>query len=234
MSSMTDTTAVRDWTDADSRDMHEKLTIFETPPLEPPPSPAQLADTDLSAEFERFDCSALLRSHPESEVREAITELVRAIAPGVTVTPLFAQRVKGGMSLLHVWFGPHFPLWRHSHPGLGDCLYYVISGQAIMGSRVLGAGDGLFVPNGLPYKYRAGPEGVEVLEFRPGGGTEGAPAIKIEETSLDEIYRQTAVAKEHHHEWVAPTTIASSPLTAHLGALVAMHEGSVGRLSGVR
>jgi quercetin dioxygenase-like cupin family protein len=63
-----------------------------------------------------------------------------------------------------VWFKANFPVPRHSHSG--DCLYYVISGSAIMGSRTLRAGDSFFVPSGAPYQYTAGPEGVEVLEIR--------------------------------------------------------------------
>lgn len=70
----------------------------------------------------------------------------------------------GGTSLVHVWFKANFPLPRHSHSG--DCLYYIISGSAVMGSRTLRAGDSFFVPSDAPYQYTAGPEGVEVLEIR--------------------------------------------------------------------
>lgn len=189
-----------------------KLTIFHAT-IAPALTPEEVADRDLSSEVDRFDYSPLLESHSEDEVRDGLAEWIRAVAPGVTITTLFAQRGMRGASLLHVWFGPHFPLYRHSHPGLGDCLYYVVSGQAILGSQVLEAGDGFFVPSGMAYKYRAGPEGVEVLEFRVGNGTEGAPAIKVDETSLEELNRLTAVAKEHQHEWVPPTAITERPLT---------------------
>lgn len=73
---------------------------------------------------------------------------------------------EGGFSLVHVWFKPNFPLPRHSHNA--DCMYYVISGQVSMGSQVLEAGDSFFVPEGAPYLYSAGPDGVEVLEIRRG------------------------------------------------------------------
>jgi len=75
-------------------------------------------------------------------------------------------RDAGGFSLLHAWFKANFPLPRHTHNA--DCMYYVISGSAVMGSQVLRAGDSFFVPAGAPYQYSAGPEGVEVLEVRHG------------------------------------------------------------------
>jgi quercetin dioxygenase-like cupin family protein len=70
----------------------------------------------------------------------------------------------GAPSLVHVWFKPNYPLPRHTHDV--DCLYYVVSGTAVMGNQVLTAGDGFFVPADAPYQYTAGPDGVEVLEFR--------------------------------------------------------------------
>lgn len=73
---------------------------------------------------------------------------------------------EGGFSLLHVWFKANYPLPRHSHDS--DCMYYVISGVAIMGNQTLRAGDSFFVPADAPYVYTAGPDGVEVLEVRHG------------------------------------------------------------------
>jgi hypothetical protein len=70
----------------------------------------------------------------------------------------------GGLSLVSVRFGPNYDLPRHSHTG--DCLYYVVSGEAHLGNRTVGPGEGFFVPSDAPYGYIAGPEGVEVLEFR--------------------------------------------------------------------
>jgi quercetin dioxygenase-like cupin family protein len=71
-------------------------------------------------------------------------------------------RDAGGFTLVHVWFKPNFPLPRHSHNA--DCMYYVISGSAVMGARTLRAGDSFFVPADAPYRYTAGPEGIEILE----------------------------------------------------------------------
>ena len=69
-----------------------------------------------------------------------------------------------GFSLTHVWFKKDYPLPLHSHSA--DCLYYVIAGSARLGTEELGPGDSFFVPANTPYTYHAGPEGVEVLEFR--------------------------------------------------------------------
>lgn len=69
-----------------------------------------------------------------------------------------------GFSLVYAWFRSGFQLPVHSHNA--DCLYYIISGEAIMGNRTLKAGDGFFVPKDVFYSYTAGPEGIEILEFR--------------------------------------------------------------------
>ena len=86
------------------------------------------------------------------------------LADGAKVTVLFKGDGADGMSLVHAWFGPGYRLPRHSHSA--DCLYYVISGEAILGSQSVKAGSGFFVPKDGLYGYRAGPEGVEILEFR--------------------------------------------------------------------
>lgn len=69
-----------------------------------------------------------------------------------------------GFSLSKVWFKSGFPLPLHSHTS--DCLYYILAGSLKFGEEVLGPGDGFFVGSDVPYTYTAGPEGVEVLEFR--------------------------------------------------------------------
>jgi hypothetical protein len=87
------------------------------------------------------------------------------LAEGQVVKVLFRQpEEEGGFSLVYAWFKPYFMLPRHSHSA--DCLYYLLSGTASLGSQQLAAGDGFFVPSGAPYQYTAGPKGVEVLEYR--------------------------------------------------------------------
>jgi hypothetical protein len=71
------------------------------------------------------------------------------------------------LSLLWLKLGSNYQLPRHSHTG--DCLYYVVAGQVLLGNRTVGTGEGLFVPSDAPYSYTAGPDGAEVLEFRGTG-----------------------------------------------------------------
>jgi hypothetical protein len=116
-----------------------------------------------------------------------------AIAAGImtypTFTPLEAERMKiiagdgeasgaetrllfnvPGFSLVHVWFKKHYPLPLHSHDA--DCLYYIIAGSLEIGAQTLGPRDGFFVGAGVPYAYKPGPEGVELLEFRHATGVD--------------------------------------------------------------
>jgi mannose-6-phosphate isomerase-like protein (cupin superfamily) len=99
-----------------------------------------------------------------SAVSEEVTSLLTS-TKGFAIKLLVEQSdEEGGFSLLHVWFKSNAPVIRHHHND--DCMYYVISGEAVMGSRRLRAGDSFFVPGGVDYQYRAGPDGVEVLEIR--------------------------------------------------------------------
>lgn len=72
-----------------------------------------------------------------------------------------------GFSLTHVWFKAGYPLPLHSHDA--DCLYYVIAGSLRLGTEELGPRDSFFIPADVPYAYKPGPDGVEVLEFRHKG-----------------------------------------------------------------
>lgn len=69
-----------------------------------------------------------------------------------------------GFSLTHAWLKKDYPLPLHTHDS--DCLYYIVAGSLKMGTEELGPRDTFFVPAGVPYSYRPGSEGVEVLEFR--------------------------------------------------------------------
>ena len=69
-----------------------------------------------------------------------------------------------------------------------------------MGNQVVAAGDGFFVPAGAPYAYTAGPDGVEVLEFR----ATSQFAIRVTETPAR--WAQLAqLARAHREEWAAQT-----------------------------
>jgi quercetin dioxygenase-like cupin family protein len=181
-----------------------KLEIFEGVKIDPPPTPEQAERMDVSRAAGAIDYSRLLESCDEADVRDAVTDMVRAILPGSKVTSLFQGAGPGAMSLVHVWFGAGMDLVRHAHPAEGDCLYYILAGELTMGSRVLRAGDGFLVPNGSPYAYRAGPDGVEVLEFRAGGGIEGAPAFELHEKSVASLKRIATSARANQDRWHAP------------------------------
>jgi quercetin dioxygenase-like cupin family protein len=86
------------------------------------------------------------------------------LAASGPVDVLFRGDGPSGFSLVRARFNPGYRLPRHSHSA--DCLYYVVAGRAVMGSQVLHPGDGFFVAADAPYAYEAGPDGVEVLEFR--------------------------------------------------------------------
>jgi quercetin dioxygenase-like cupin family protein len=112
---------------------------------------------------------------PEMMPREGIDDSVLAgfailaeagAAEGVgeQTRVLFREAGEDGMSLVYAWFKSGYVLPFHSHDS--DCLYYVLGGELRMGSHVLRKGDGMFIPRDQAYGYEAGPEGVEVLEFR--------------------------------------------------------------------
>ena len=100
---------------------------------------------------------------PMSAATEAgIGKVLEAgINDGAVVKVLFSTP---GFSLTYAWFKPHFPLARHSHDT--DCLYYVVSGGLKLGTEVLQAGDGFFLPKDVPYTYAILEAGLEILEFR--------------------------------------------------------------------
>ena len=117
------------------------------------------------------------------EVRAGLARLAEAgvvAGKGEKNLLLFGTPGEAGPSLVHIWFKSGYVLPPHSHDG--DCLYYVLAGSLRIGKDWLGKGDGLFVPADCAYAYEAGPEGVELLEFRNAtrfnislmGGREGA------------------------------------------------------------
>lgn len=95
---------------------------------------------------------------------EKITGTGADVTQGETVRCLFSEPGENGLSLCRAWFKSGFILPRHSHSA--DCMYYITGGQLQLGRKVLKKGDGFFVPADVVYSYEAGPEGVEVLEFR--------------------------------------------------------------------
>lgn len=181
--------------------------IWDSPPIKQP-FPSEKVNVDKAPNG--FEYSQLAAVLGEDLARQKVGEMVQAFSSGASTTPLFAQRTENGMSLYHVWFGANFPLFRHSHPAYGDCLYYVVAGEVLLGNRRLKAGAGFFVPNGQPYKYRAGPAGVELLEFRAGGGDADAPGMKLDERSLASMQKIIDTANHERPNWVAPDHIGDT------------------------
>ena len=180
------------------------FTINENPAITTPIPSAKIKEEHAAR---LFDYSSLAEKYGEEAAREKTIELVKGFTDGTSSTLLFSQGGANGMSLAHVWFGANFPLFRHSHPALGDCLYYVIAGEITMGKRQLGPGSTFFIPNGQPYKYTAGPAGVELLEFRAGGGVKGAPFMTLDELSLDAVDRLIESYRKNHATWQQPKKI---------------------------
>jgi hypothetical protein len=118
------------------------------------------------------------------------------VLDGSVITQLFRHAGEDGFSLVHVWFKANYHLPRHSHNV--DCLYYIVGGQVIMGSQVLGVGDGFYIPGDQVYGYRAGPDGAEVLEFRH------ATSFDIKVDEKPEVFDRIAeTVKENRAQWAA-------------------------------
>ena len=117
----------------------------------------RMADAPLMA-----DAGVMHSLTTEPDATEQLVEWIGS--GGQIVKVLFGDPEGGGMSLVWSWFGRGFTLPRHSHSG--DCLYFVHRGEVHLGNTVLSAGDGFFVPSDATYAYAAGPDGVEILEFR--------------------------------------------------------------------
>jgi quercetin dioxygenase-like cupin family protein len=141
----------------------------------------------------------------QMEIDPAVGEAVdlRLLNAGQHVTVLFKGEGPDGFSLVHARFEPGYRLPRHSHSA--DCLYYVVSGEAHMGSRVLKPGDGFFILAEAPYAYTAGPDGVEVLEFRHATTFD----IKIRDKTLEHWKPVIDAIKAHGETW-APAPVGAA------------------------
>lgn len=80
---------------------------------------------------------------------------------GAAALTLFAMPT---LSVSYAHFKSGYPLPLHSHDA--DCYYLVIAGSMRLGSEVLGKGDGVLIPAGVPYTVHPGDAGVEFLEMR--------------------------------------------------------------------
>jgi hypothetical protein len=181
-----------------------QMRIFHNPQLDPPPSPASLPPEQFEAILATFSADHLIDDdHSPEDVKQALDAMVRVGFTGGAGTRLFEQDGGRGMSVFHIWWGPDVQLWRHSHPGMGDCLYLIIAGEARMGNHVLRPGDGFWVTDDMPYRYTAGPNGVELLEIRPGGGS-GQLVNLVQEPSIAAIEAITERARSLQPKWANP------------------------------
>jgi mannose-6-phosphate isomerase-like protein (cupin superfamily) len=118
----------------------------------------------------RYEDAKGLEAHPGALDVEPLPEnlvplQMKAIEAGLRDGQQIKYLVKmPGYSITHVWFKHDFPLPLHSHNS--DCMYYIVAGTIRLGTETLGPRDSFFVPCDVPYTYRPGPEGVELLEFR--------------------------------------------------------------------
>jgi mannose-6-phosphate isomerase-like protein (cupin superfamily) len=104
-----------------------------------------------------------------------------------------------GFSLTHVWFKEGYALPLHSHDC--ECLYYIIAGSLKLGTEELGPRDSFFIPTNVPYTYKPGPEGVELLEIRH------ANAFNFVNLAKGEAFWEKAVEQtaQHRDGWKTAT-----------------------------
>ncbi len=94
--------------------------------------------------------------------REGMTRTIEAGSSGGEEVTVLVNIP--GFSVVNVWFKHGYPLPLHSHSA--DCLYYIVAGSLKLGTEELGPRDSFFVPCDVPYTYKPGPDGVELLEIR--------------------------------------------------------------------
>ncbi len=141
-------------------------------------------------------------------------EIFMASAPGTDVRVVVRQTPEeGGFSILHVWFKADYPVLRHSHDS--DCVYYLVSGSAVLGTQTLRPGDGFFIPAGAPYSYNAGPEGVELLEIRHSVAQFDTQML---ESSAGRWVAMADTIASHREAWEADTVSPTLALNRAAGA----------------
>jgi quercetin dioxygenase-like cupin family protein len=92
--------------------------------------------------------------------------------------------------LFEVRFQPDTVVNSHAH--LRDEIIFVVEGELILGSRVLKPGSSVYVAANTLYSFRAGPEGVHFVNFRP---TAGAGYVSKEEFMANRTPRDGASAR---------------------------------------
>lgn len=138
------------------------------------------------------------------DVRESIINAVQSgYTHGERVRLIFSTP---GFSLTHVWFKANYPLPLHTHDV--DCLYYIMAGSVRLGTETLGARDGFFLPANVPYTYKVGPDGVELLEFR----TAETFDFKNMNNSVKFWNKAAEIAAANQKDWQEATPPLPEPL----------------------
>jgi hypothetical protein len=70
--------------------------------------------------------------------------------------------------LFEVWFEPDTVVQAHAH--VRDEIVYVVAGSMVLGNRVLEPGSSVFIAGKTLYSFRAGPDGLHFVNFRPQSG----------------------------------------------------------------
>jgi len=109
--------------------------------------------------------------HQFNEKEQLDATLVRVHSPGDEVTP----------QLFELSFSPNFAVDFHSHAA--DEIFYVVKGSLEFGKRSLGPGSSVLIPADTLYAFKAGADGLQMLNFRP---------------RADSVYR----TREQHIAWM--------------------------------
>ncbi|HEY4065368.1 MAG TPA: cupin domain-containing protein [Burkholderiaceae bacterium] len=140
-------------------------TPTDTPATAAESTPAGRIEIFFAAGSQTLQEAGMMHSEGPPPERAPLNALfAEGVAAGSSSRVLFRGPTPSSFSLVYAWFKSDYPLPAHSHST--PCLYYVIAGELAMGTKVLKAGDGFFVPAHAFYSYKAGPQGVEILEFR--------------------------------------------------------------------
>jgi quercetin dioxygenase-like cupin family protein len=83
-----------------------------------------------------------------------LTSRYRIREPGDAASP----------QLVELTYEPGAEIQTHCHDE--DEIIYVLAGTMVIGARTVGPGACLTVPGGVFYGFRAGPEGLHILNFR--------------------------------------------------------------------
>jgi quercetin dioxygenase-like cupin family protein len=71
--------------------------------------------------------------------------------------------------LVELAYEPGAEIQTHCHDE--DEIIYILSGAMVIGARTVGPGASLTIPGSTFYGFRAGPEGLTILNFRPRSDT---------------------------------------------------------------